>query len=63
MKRFFVAASLAVLCSVGFSSCRKCQICTKANSDEHRICEKDYDSNTAYGLAIDAKELDGYECK
>lgn len=44
------------------SACTKCKVCTKDGEDEVRICEKDYSSKTAYGLAIDAKEFDGFEC-
>jgi len=44
------------------SACTKCKVCTKENADEVRICEKDYNNQTAYGLAIDFREADGYNC-
>jgi len=53
---FMAAASL------GFASCQKCTICTKDGEADERICEKDYDSNTEYGFAIDAREALGYNC-
>lgn len=58
---FLVATGAFIL--MGFSSCSKCEVCTKDNSNEVRICQKDYKSNTAYGLALDAQEAGGYECK
>jgi hypothetical protein len=61
-KALFISITLAVFLS-SFASCRKCEICTKDSSPEVRICEKDYDSNTEYGFAIDATEAMGYECK
>lgn len=58
----FITASAAFM-AFGFSSCAKCQVCSKPNSNEVRICEKDYDSNTAYGFTIDTYEGNGYNCK
>ncbi len=63
MKKLFLFSTLAVILSLGFTSCRKCQICTRSASPEIRICDKDYDSNTQYGLAIDALEATGYNCR
>jgi hypothetical protein len=63
MKNLFIAAVMAVSITTGLSSCSKCEICTKDSEPETRICENDYDSNTEYGLALDFKEADGYECK
>jgi len=54
---------MAAIFSMSISSCSKCQICSKPNSNEVRICEKDYKSNTAYGFAVDAYEANGYACK
>lgn len=45
------------------SACTKCKICTKESSPEVRLCEKDYGSSTEYGLAVDAREAQGYTCK
>jgi len=44
------------------SACTKCKVCTKDDSDEVRVCEKDYNNQTAYGLAIDGYEFQGYDC-
>jgi hypothetical protein len=63
MKHLFFTAALAVIVSMGFTSCKKCQVCTKNSSPEIRICEKDYSTNTEYGLALDAYEANGYNCK
>jgi hypothetical protein len=63
MKKTFFTSVIAVLFLTAFSSCRKCQICTKDSSPEVRICEKDYNSNTAYGFAIDGYEAVGYNCR
>jgi len=49
--------------AVGLSSCSKCEICTKESSNEIRICEDDYNNNTAYGLALDFQESMGYNCR
>lgn len=58
-----VALFLAIAATVGFTACSKCKICTKESSAEVRLCEKDYDSKTAYGLAVDVQEGLGYTCK
>ena len=63
MKKIIFASVFALLVSIGFSSCRKCEVCTKESEPEVRICENDYDSNTEYGLALDALEAGGYDCK
>lgn len=63
MKKVFFATAFAVLMLAGTSSCKRCQICTKASSPEIRVCEKDYDTNTQYGLALDGYEALGYDCK
>lgn len=57
--------SLVAGMSFIFSACDEfdCEICTKASEPEVRICEEDYDSKTEYGLAVDAKEAQGYNCK
>lgn len=58
----FITAA-AVLFAAAFTSCTKCQVCSKSNSNEVRICEKDYNSNTSYGFTIDTYEASGYTCK
>ncbi len=63
MNKLFFTAAFAVIMSLGFTSCKKCEICTKDSEPEVRICEDDYDSNTEYGLALDWKESNGYTCK
>ncbi len=63
MKKVFFAAAIAVVFLMSFSSCSKCQVCTKSGGSEVRICEKDYDNNTAYGFAIDVQEGLGYDCR
>ena len=64
MKKVFFTSALAVIISMGFVSCqKKCEICTKESEPEIRICESDYDSNTEYGLALDALEGTGYTCR
>lgn len=62
MKKVLVASVVAIIL-IGFSSCNKCQNCTKSSSPEIKICDKDYSNNTEYGLALDAYEAQGYNCK
>ena len=54
--------TVAVLSLISFSACSKCKVCTKESAPEVRICEKDYNNKTEYGLAVDAQEFAGYEC-
>jgi hypothetical protein len=54
---------MAGLILTGFSSCRKCEICTKDSAPEIRVCEKDYNSNTEYSLNLDILEAGGYNCR
>lgn len=63
MKNILSIPILAVLVSTGFMSCSKCEVCTKESSPEIRVCNKDYNNNTAYGLALDSYEASGYACK
>ena len=58
-----MATTVALIIAVGFSSCAKCKVCTKKSEAEVRLCEKDYNSNTEYGLRIDSYENNGYACK
>ena len=62
MKKVLFTLVAAIFVSMVFTSCSKCQRCTKSDGSEVRICEKDYNSNTAYGLAIDFQESQGYNC-
>ncbi|MBP6515986.1 MAG: hypothetical protein KA242_02980 [Chitinophagales bacterium] len=55
-----LAASVLTLT---LGSCAKCQTCEKNNADTVRVCEKDYSSNTAYGLKLDYYTALGYTCK
>ncbi|MBP6731836.1 MAG: hypothetical protein KA149_07255 [Chitinophagales bacterium] len=63
MKRIFFTAAMGLAISVGVSSCKPCQICTKDSSPELRVCQKDYANNTVYGAAVDAYQAQGYNCK
>jgi len=63
MKKLLVLSTLTVVISIGFSSCRKCEICTKESEPEIRVCEGDYATNTEYGLALDVLEATGYKCR
>jgi hypothetical protein len=58
-----MASAFALVVLSGFSSCTKCQVCTKSSSPEIRVCSKDYSSNTEYGLVLDGYESTGYTCK
>ena len=62
MKNLFSIAITATILLFGSSSCSKCANCTKSGGSAVRVCEKDYDSNTAYGLALDYYEASGYNC-
>jgi hypothetical protein len=61
MKNVIIALGALVL--LGASSCAKCTVCKKDGQNDVRICEKNYDSNTGYGLAIDIYEAQNYTCK
>ena len=63
MKKVFFASAFAAVFVLTFSSCSKCQRCTKSGGSEVRLCEKDYNSSTAYGFAIDVQEGLGYNCR
>ncbi|MBP9152370.1 MAG: hypothetical protein KBF73_08820 [Flavobacteriales bacterium] len=63
MKKLTFLIAIAGFISIGLSSCSRCEICTKDNSNEIRICEKDYDTNTAFGFTVDTYEASGYKCK
>ena len=63
MKKVLFILALAAIVLIGFSSCRKCQVCTKDTKPDIRVCEDSYGSNTEYGLVLDAYQLDGYNCQ
>ena len=63
MKKVLLILALATTVIIGFSSCRKCQICTKESKPDIRVCEDSYGSNTEYGLVLDGYQLDGYVCQ
>jgi hypothetical protein len=53
---------IASACMFATSSCKKCKVCTKDGEPDTRYCEKDFNSNTEYGAAIDIKEAQGFDC-
>lgn len=59
MKNLTIISAFFLLFTV--ASC-KCTTCKKDGGSKVRLCEKDYDNNTANGIAIDAYEVMGYEC-
>lgn len=63
MKNSILALSITTFTVIALSSCGKCQICVKDGANEVRVCEKNYDSNTAYGLALDYYEGMEYTCR
>jgi hypothetical protein len=63
MKNAFSIIAAIVVITFSASSCSKCTNCTKSGGSVVRLCEKDYDSNTAYGFAIDVQESAGYNCR
>ena len=63
MKLKMLALLIGTVGITGMSACTKCKVCTKESSPEVRLCEKDYDTDTEYGFAIDTQEAQGYECK
>jgi len=63
MKKTMIITGFFAFVAIGLSSCSKCEICTKESANEIRVCEDDYSSNTAYGLALDYQEAQGYNCR
>lgn len=57
-----VALFVAAAGMLSMAACTKCKVCTKESSPEVRLCEKDYGSETEFGLAVDAAEANGYNC-
>lgn len=62
MKKIISITAILTIFILSFSSCGKCTDCTKSGGSAVRLCEKDYDSNTAYGFAVDYYENSGYDC-
>lgn len=62
MKNVMYTSAIIVAIMLSASSCRKCQICTKDSAPEIRVCEKDYNNATEYGMVVDGLELTGYNC-
>lgn len=62
-KKAFIVAIMAIAIAVGLGSCSKCDLCTKTNSPEIRVCQKDYNTKTEYNTTLDGYEADGYVCK
>lgn len=63
MKNLILATATLLTLSFTIASCSKCATCTKSGGSEVKLCEKDYGSNTEYGLAKDAYEAQGYDCQ
>lgn len=63
MKKSIFIIAMGAIISLGLSSCSKCEVCRKKDSNEVRICEKDYSSNTTYGFTLDTYEANDYKCK
>jgi hypothetical protein len=63
LKKIFSTTTIIAVLILSASSCGKCTNCTKSGGSAVRLCEKDYDSNTAYGIAVDFYEGTGYDCK
>ncbi len=57
-----VALFVAAAGVLSMAACTKCKVCTKENSPEVRLCEKDYDTETEFGFAVDAADAGGYTC-
>lgn len=62
MRKMLSASSMLLFTVIALSSCSKCEVCNKDGANEVRVCEKNYDNNTAYGLALDYYEGMGYNC-
>lgn len=63
MKKITMFIIGIMVSSISFTACSSCQVCTKASASEVRVCEKDYDSSTEFGLALDVYKALGYNCK
>lgn len=63
MKKVLFASVFGIFFAMGMSSCSKCQVCTKPSEPEARLCKSDYSSETEFGIAVDVKEAQGYDCK
>ena len=63
MKKAFFG--LMAVTMITLAACNKdnCKVCKKEGAQSVELCESNYGSNSAYGMAVDALELQGYECK
>ena len=62
MKRSTTIMGILTLVIISCSSCSKCTTCTKSGGSLVRLCEKDYNNNTSYGVAVDYYQNNGYNC-
>jgi predicted metal-binding protein len=63
MKKTILTTGVAIAIALGLGSCTKCEVCTKTNSPEIRVCAKDYNTTTQYNLVLDGYQGNGYVCK
>lgn len=62
-RKSIITAVVATVFATGLGSCTKCEVCTKTNSPEIRVCEKDYNTKTQYNVMLDTYQANGYVCK
>jgi hypothetical protein len=57
--------SIITVAMIGFtaSSCSHCDTCSKTGDPTFKLCEKDFDSNTAFNTAKAAYVAQGYDCR
>lgn len=60
-----VIFGLAAVTMITLAACSKdnCKVCSKEGASTVELCESNYNSNSAYGAAIDLLVNQGYECK
>lgn len=63
MRKVLFTTTMIAYTAMGLASCSDCEVCTKDSAPEIRLCESDYDTNTQYGLALDAHTANGYNCR
>lgn len=63
MRTVLFTTSILAFTAMGLASCTDCDTCTKDSEPEYRLCESDYSNSTEYGLALDIKEAQGYNCR
>lgn len=63
MKQVIAISLLALVMSVGLSSCKKCYTCDFGGGDVREFCSKDFPDKTAgLNMTIDAYQEQGYKC-